>query len=109
MKFLFDREVSDVRLAEKLVLRQVLFILDFKCNLISVSCMTKDLNCILTFLHDCCFVQDLPTRNLIGLGRRCDEMYYFDSVQDRGVVLKVQDSDNHSYDIEGWAIQIKRR
>lgn len=47
-------------------LNNALYIPNFKCNLISVSKLTRDYNCSITFTANRCVIQDLPSRTLIG-------------------------------------------
>lgn len=48
---------------------KVLHIPNFSCNLLSVSRVTKDMQCAITFLPNFCYMQDLISRNLIGIGK----------------------------------------
>lgn len=61
----------------------VLCVPDFKCNLLSVSRMTKDLQCAITFFPDFCVMQALYKKNLIGAGRREGGLYRMRSNKDR--------------------------
>ena len=63
------KRVGDIHLSKGFSLKDVLSVPDFNCNLLSVSKITRDLNCSLTFLPDKCFVQDLPSKKLIGMGK----------------------------------------
>lgn len=38
------------------------------CNLISVSQLTKELDCTVLFTDDCCVIQDRITKTPIGVG-----------------------------------------
>ena len=67
--------VGDTSLLNALKLNGVLNITKFECNLLSVSRLTRDLNCFLTFFPNYCTMQDLPSRTLIGMGRHCDGLY----------------------------------
>lgn len=46
----------------------VLYIPKFKCNLLSVSRLSKDLQCAVTFFPDFCVMQGLRSKSLIGAG-----------------------------------------
>ena len=48
----------------------------FKVGLISVNCLTRGLNCSVTFFPYWCILQDLATRRTIGLGKQHDGLYY---------------------------------
>ncbi|CAM8942689.1 unnamed protein product [Rhodiola kirilowii] len=79
-------------------IRDVLHIPKFQCNLISVSRLTKEFNCALTFIADYCVMQDLPTRRLIGAGRQRDGLYLLEPIQDGDVALSVE----KIRDVETW-------
>ncbi|KAD3642198.1 hypothetical protein E3N88_31422 [Mikania micrantha] len=53
----------------------VLFIPDFKCNLLSVRKLTKDLQCAITFFPDIFMMQGLRTGDLIGVGKCSGGLY----------------------------------
>ncbi|KAM0025673.1 hypothetical protein Hdeb2414_s0021g00577311 [Helianthus debilis subsp. tardiflorus] len=46
--------------------KEVLYVPKFNCNLLSVSRLTKNLQCAVTFFPDFCVVQGLRSGNLIG-------------------------------------------
>ncbi|KAJ0878386.1 putative RNA-directed DNA polymerase [Helianthus annuus] len=50
-------------------IRDVLYVPDFTCNLFSVSRLTQDLHCAITFFPDFFIMQDLNSRELIGTGK----------------------------------------
>lgn len=70
----------------------VLNIPDFECDLLSVSKLTKDLNCAITFFADSCVVHDLHSRKLIGGGRLCDGLYCLELMQNERVQCQWQQS-----------------
>ncbi|KAJ0809569.1 putative RNA-directed DNA polymerase [Helianthus annuus] len=47
----------------------ILHVPKFTCNLLSVSHLTKNLQCSVTFFPDFCVMQGLRSRNLIGAGK----------------------------------------
>ncbi|GJQ91627.1 putative RNA-directed DNA polymerase [Tanacetum coccineum] len=47
----------------------VLYVPEFKCNLLSVSRLCRDLQCSISFFLDLCIMQGLQKRNLIGAGK----------------------------------------
>jgi len=57
-------------------LKNVLCVPTFKVDLMSVSRLTKGLNCSITFFPYLCILQDLATRRMIGLGKQRDGLYY---------------------------------
>ncbi|KAI9185245.1 hypothetical protein LWI28_005591 [Acer negundo] len=57
-------------------LNDVLCVPTFKVDLMSVSRLTRGLNCSITFFPYWCVLQDLATRRMIGLGKQRDGLYY---------------------------------
>ncbi|KAL6312208.1 hypothetical protein AAG906_025550 [Vitis piasezkii] len=57
-------------------LHDVLSVPTFKVDLISVSRLTRGLNCSVTFFPYWCILQDLATRRTIGLGKQRGGLYY---------------------------------
>ena len=55
-------------LGPHLKLKDVLFVPQLTCSLISVSQLAKDLNCVVTFTDSFCVIQDRISRTLIGVG-----------------------------------------
>lgn len=74
----------------------VLYIPGFKCNLLSVSRLTNDLNCAVIFYHDFFLVQGLHEKNLIGMGKCNGGLYRMDSV------VKEQKAFMTALDVEVW-------
>ena len=67
----------DVKLSSDIVLRNVFYVLDLQCNLISFTKLTNDMSCVLLFSKTFCVIQDLFLRTLIGVSERRDRLYYF--------------------------------
>ncbi|CAL9006318.1 unnamed protein product [Prunus brigantina] len=65
-----------MRLTPDLSLDGVLHVPKFRVNLLSVSKLTRALNCMVTFYPDFCVVQDVETKRMIGLGKHFDGLYY---------------------------------
>lgn len=81
--------VGNINLTVDLELKHVLNVPNFKCNLLSVSKLTRDLNCFLTFYPDKCFIQDLRMKSLIGMGKDQDGVYRLDPFKKRKVAMSV--------------------
>ena len=58
-----------IRATSQLTLDKALYVLEFPVNLLSISSITKHLNCFVTFFPFHCTFQDLQTGKRIGLGR----------------------------------------
>jgi hypothetical protein len=56
----------------------VLHVLGFPFNLLSISKITKTLNCSVSFYPSLCIFQDLKTRRMISMGHEVDGLYYLD-------------------------------
>ncbi|KAJ0094884.1 hypothetical protein Patl1_15917 [Pistacia atlantica] len=63
-------------LASDQKLTNVLYILDFKFNLISVAKMTRDLSCYISFFPDFCILHDLFSGKVKGIGREAEGLYF---------------------------------
>ncbi|XP_071728760.1 uncharacterized protein [Rutidosis leptorrhynchoides] len=68
--------IGNVKLTDGISLKRVLNVPEFKCNLLTVGKLSNDLNCSLMFFLKKCFIQDLRSRNLIGMGELRDGLYY---------------------------------
>lgn len=83
------KSVGSARLLNGIKLERVLYIPEFKCNLVSVDRLIRELNCILIFFRDFCVIQDLSSRNLIGVGHHRDGLYYFQPAHKEGSAFSV--------------------
>ena len=62
-----------------ITLTLVLSLPQFYFNLISVSQLTRTLNCSTSFFHDYCLIHDLLTKQIIGRGRESGGLYILDT------------------------------
>ena len=67
---------GNLHLSPVIYLKNVLGVPSCKVNLMSVSRITSDLSCSVTFFPYWCILQDLMTRKMIGLGKQRDGLYY---------------------------------
>ena len=67
--------VGSVYLIDKLVLKIVLYVPKLACNILSVSKLVKDLNCIAKFTSDLCEFQILDSEKMIGSARLSSGLY----------------------------------
>ncbi|KAK9050950.1 hypothetical protein SSX86_027575 [Deinandra increscens subsp. villosa] len=63
-------------------IKGVLHVPKFNCNLLSVSKLSKDLQCAVTFFPDFFVMQDLHSGKLVGAGRCKDGLYQMGMVED---------------------------
>lgn len=67
-----------IRCTKTLSLSPVLHVPKFPVNLLSISSITKSLNCKCWFDPTCCAFQELGTGRLLGTGTMHDGLYYLD-------------------------------
>ncbi|XP_075098909.1 uncharacterized protein LOC142175808 [Nicotiana tabacum] len=65
----------NVKILEDLTLRDVLHVLDFKFNLMSVSKLTRELSCCPAFFPDFCIFQDLYSGKVLEIGKEHNGLY----------------------------------
>jgi hypothetical protein len=68
--------IGNLPLNSAITLKNMLGVTSFKVDLISMSQVTRELNCLVTFSPHWCILQDLMMRTTIGLGEQEDELYY---------------------------------
>lgn len=73
----FATKEGDVYLTDHLVLRNVLFVPYFQCQLISVSHLLCDNKFIVQFTPTLCAIHDRPSEILIGAGEWRGGLYFF--------------------------------
>ncbi|KAK9705924.1 hypothetical protein RND81_07G092500 [Saponaria officinalis] len=66
-----------VHLNDRIILRNVLYVSCLTCNLISVSQLLIDNNCLAQFTNSHCFLQDRTTKTTIGKGELQDGLYFW--------------------------------
>ncbi|XP_075521576.1 uncharacterized protein LOC142554787 [Primulina tabacum] len=64
------KSVGTMNLCNDMSVDDVLYVPNFKVNLLSISKLTRALNCSVTFYPHFCVLQDSTTKNMIGLGRQ---------------------------------------
>ena len=66
-----------MRLGPRLILNDVLFVCDLKCNLISIAHLVEDLCCTVMFNCKLCVIHDHTTKTLIGTGEHRKGVYFY--------------------------------
>ena len=69
-----------IKLTEKINLNSILHIPKLACNLLTVSKLSRDSNCRITFFESHCEFQDQNLGMMIGNTRMIEGLYYFDEV-----------------------------
>ncbi|KAK8272656.1 hypothetical protein V6Z12_D11G348900, partial [Gossypium hirsutum] len=67
--------VGNYNLTPHHTLRDVLYVPSFHFNLLSISKLTKDLNCFVSFYPTFCILQDLCSGRMMGIGKEHDGLY----------------------------------
>jgi len=84
--------IGFIQLFDAISLHNVLYIPEFKFNLISVSVLTKSLKTKVSFTSDECFVQELTKELMIGRGSQVGNLYVLDF-----------NENNHTVSLKGTA------
>lgn len=84
------KNVGTMQLPNGLKIDGVLNIPNFECNLLSVSKLTREFNCALTFFPGFCTMQDLHSRKLIGMGKQAGGLYIMESMREEGKAMSVK-------------------
>lgn len=66
---------GDIQLYSSLVLKDVLFVPQFNCNLLSISALIKNTDLIVSFFENHFIIQDPTTKKMIGKGERLQDLY----------------------------------
>jgi hypothetical protein len=69
-----------IKLTDGLKLKNVLYVPELNCNLISISQLSDESNCNVQFTTNLCAIQDRTSKMLIGAGERRDGLYFFREV-----------------------------
>ena len=67
--------IGFVAITDDLILKFVLFVHNLTCDLLSISKLTKDLNCVTNFFLNHCEFQDLELGRMIGNAKECVGLY----------------------------------
>ncbi|KAK8921656.1 hypothetical protein KSP39_PZI019975 [Platanthera zijinensis] len=69
---------ADIHITPSITLRSVLHVLGSPFNLLSISRLTQDLDCYVTFSSTSCVVQERNTHSIIGKGNLSNGLYILD-------------------------------
>lgn len=69
---------DSISASKTMILKSVLHVPNLSCNLLSVSKLTKDFNCMAKFSPYNCEFQDLCTGKKIGNAKEVDGLYYLE-------------------------------
>jgi hypothetical protein len=68
--------IETVKISDSLILTDVICVPSFTFNLISASNLIKIIHCCLIFIHKFCFVQNLTSWEMIGVGEERNGLCY---------------------------------
>lgn len=79
-KHLVDvRFIGDVQICSEILLKGLLFVPRFKCNLLSIGKMARDLQCIVVFTPQVCLMQAKHMKKPMILGRNHKDLYFMEN------------------------------
>ncbi|KAJ0900510.1 putative RNA-directed DNA polymerase [Helianthus annuus] len=73
-------KIGDLRLADKVVLKDVFVVPEYNINLISVHKLARDNKLYVGFDEHTCFIQDLQTKKVLVTGSQVDGLYFCGSL-----------------------------
>ncbi|KAL2249992.1 UNVERIFIED_CONTAM: Copia protein [Sesamum indicum] len=84
---------GNIRLTKSILLTEVLYVPDFKYNLLSANRLCRDNPFKVIFTKDDCTMQDLQTNHVIAVGRQENRLYILgmDKIKDTDLTNNVED------------------
>ena len=86
--------IGIVQISESLSLQSVSHVLNLSCNLVSISKLTKDLNCIANFHPNHCVFQDQCTGKKIGSAKEVDRLFLLEEKMQGDEIKKVYQAES---------------
>ncbi|KAM0062560.1 hypothetical protein Hdeb2414_s0004g00149591 [Helianthus debilis subsp. tardiflorus] len=87
-----------IEISPTLKLSNCLYVPSLSHKLLSISHVTKELNCVVLMHPTFCILQDIRTRTIIGRGTEHQGLYYVDEVAQQGTVMLAHGTTNR----EAW-------
>lgn len=81
--------IGSVQLPNDVKIDDVMYIPKFKCNLLAVSKITNIRNSFRNLFPKFCFIQDLHSRKLIGIGRCEGGLYNMEGMDERVKIMTI--------------------
>ena len=81
-----------IEISPNLRLSNCLFVPSLSQRLMSVSHVTRELNCTLLMYPSFCILQDIRTRRIVGRGTENQGLYYVDGVAHHGSAMLARGS-----------------
>ena len=79
-----------ISFTKNLTIKNCLFVPDLSHKLLSVSQLTRDLDCTVLMKLGCCIVQDVQTGKIIGHGIERGGLYYLEEETQKGKAVLVR-------------------
>ena len=77
----FVAGIGSIKVSKDLTLESVLHVPTLRCNLLSISKLTRDNNCVAIFHPSTCYFQDLSSGRTIGSARVHKGLYYLEDIE----------------------------
>ena len=81
------KSAGSINFSSNLKLTNCLYIPNLSHKLLSISHVTKELNCVVLMHPTFCILQDIRTGKIIGRGTERDGLYYVDEVDLQGSAM----------------------
>lgn len=85
---------GSIKLSPTLIIPHCLYVPGLSTKLLSISHITKALDCVALIHPHCCILQDIRTKAIIGRGTERGGLYYFDEVAQQGRSMLAQRTAN---------------
>lgn len=86
-EFTYVEGARTVRISSTLTLSNCLYVPSMSHKLLSISHVTKELNCTLLMQPNFCLLQDIRKGEIIGRGTERDRLYYVEEIAQQGTTL----------------------
>lgn len=80
--------IGSIKLSDKIELKDVLYIPQFKYNLLSVGQLLQESQISVVFKTDCCYLQDLATQRVLGIAWKTDALYRINELSFKEELLR---------------------
>lgn len=95
---------GESKIGENCVVRNVLYVPSFKYNMLSVSKLTRDLRCFVSFYPDFWIMQDLYSGKVKGIGKELGGLYKLQhqKLKAKAANVQIQDHSVQEEDLRIW-------
>lgn len=89
------KAAGTINISPNMQLSNCLYVPTLSHKLLSISHVTKELNCTMIMHPHFCYLQDIRTGEIIGRGTERSGLYYMDEISQSSKVMMTQGTDNH--------------